>query len=163
MKKDPGNEAKLKLNALYKQETARKNYVDMVSSLSSSESSSQIKPGADGEQRGYETLVVTSQDGITKIMLNRPTKKNAISTQMYQEIMLALKSASKDDFLIHLSERGRRANRNKSENGHHCPVDSLHSVLPSYSLQRTKHLCWLYLHNQKGNLAHLKGFSFLLQ
>lgn len=65
------------------QETARKNYVDMVSSLSSSsESSSQIKPGADGEQRGYETLVVTSQDGITKIMLNRPTKKNAISTQV---------------------------------------------------------------------------------
>ncbi|XP_073081272.1 enoyl-CoA delta isomerase 3, peroxisomal-like isoform X2 [Manis javanica] len=82
-------------------ETARKNYVDMVSSLSSSsESSSQIKPGADGEQRGYETLVVTSQDGITKIMLNRPTKKNAISTQMYQEIMLALKSASKDDSSI---------------------------------------------------------------
>lgn len=101
LKKDPGNEAKLKLNALYKQETARKNYVDMVSSLSSSsESSSQIKPGADGEQRGYETLVVTSQDGITKIMLNRPTKKNAISTQMYQEIMLALKSASKDDSSI---------------------------------------------------------------
>ncbi|XP_057350272.1 enoyl-CoA delta isomerase 2 isoform X2 [Manis pentadactyla] len=134
LKKDPGNEAKLKLYALYKQategpcntpkpsvfdlinkakwdawnslgslskETARQNYVDMVSSLSSSaESSSQIKPGADGEQPGYETLVVTSQDGITKIMLNRPTKKNAISTQMYQEIMQALKSASKDDSSI---------------------------------------------------------------
>ncbi|XP_057349921.1 enoyl-CoA delta isomerase 2-like isoform X1 [Manis pentadactyla] len=117
LKKDPGNEAKLKLYALCKQategpcntpkpsvfdlinkakwdawnslgslskETARQNYVDMVSSLnSSSESSSQIKPGADGEQPGYETLVVTSQDGITKIMLNRPTKKNAISTQIF--------------------------------------------------------------------------------
>ncbi|KAK2507317.1 hypothetical protein MC885_016066 [Smutsia gigantea] len=100
-KKKPGNEVKLKLYALYKQETARQNYVDMVSSLSSSsESSSQIKPGANGEQPGYETLVVTSQDGITKIMLNRPTKKNAISTQMYQEIMLALKAASTDDSSI---------------------------------------------------------------
>ncbi|XP_057349664.1 enoyl-CoA delta isomerase 2-like [Manis pentadactyla] len=121
LKKDPGNEAKLKLYALCKQategpcntpkpsvfdlinkakwdawnslgslskETARQNYVDMVSSLnSSSESSSQIKPGADGEQPGYETLVVTSQDGITKIMLNRPTKKNAISTQILTTLL----------------------------------------------------------------------------
>ncbi|XP_045440187.1 enoyl-CoA delta isomerase 2 isoform X2 [Pipistrellus kuhlii] len=134
LKKDPGNEVKLKLYALYKQategpcnmpkpgvfdfinkakwdawnalgslpkETARQNYVDLVSSLSSSsESSSQGKPGADREQQEYENLVVTSEDGITKIMFNRPTRKNAISTQMYQEIMLALKAASKDDSTI---------------------------------------------------------------
>nr|KAF6381795.1 enoyl-CoA delta isomerase 2 [Pipistrellus kuhlii] len=115
LKKDPGNEVKLKLYALYKQategpcnmpkpgvfdfinkakwdawnalgslpkETARQNYVDLVSSLSSSsESSSQGKPGADREQQEYENLVVTSEDGITKIMFNRPTRKNAISTQ----------------------------------------------------------------------------------
>ncbi|XP_066124492.1 enoyl-CoA delta isomerase 2 [Saccopteryx bilineata] len=133
LKKDPGNEVKLKLYALYKQategpcnvpkpgvfdfinkakwdawnalgslpkETARQNYVDLVSSLSSSsESSSQVNPGAEGEQK-YETLVVTSEDGITKIVLNRPTKKNAINTQMYQEIILALKAASKDDSTI---------------------------------------------------------------
>ncbi|XP_058411332.1 enoyl-CoA delta isomerase 2 isoform X1 [Diceros bicornis minor] len=134
LKKDPGNEVKLKLYALYKQategpcnmpkpgvfdlinkakweawnalgslpeETARQNYVDLVSSLSSSsESSSQVKPGADKEHAGYGTLVVTSEDGITKIMLNRPTRKNAISTQMYQEIILALKAASQDDSAI---------------------------------------------------------------
>ncbi|XP_039725357.1 enoyl-CoA delta isomerase 2 isoform X1 [Pteropus medius] len=134
LKKDPGNEMKLKLYALYKQategpcnvpkpgvfnlinkakwdawnalgslpkETARQNYVDLVSSLSSSSaSSSQVKPVADKEQQGSENLVVTSENGITKIMLNRPTKKNAITTQMYQEIILALKAASKDDSTI---------------------------------------------------------------
>uniref|UniRef100_A0A8D2HKP9 Enoyl-CoA delta isomerase 2 n=1 Tax=Urocitellus parryii TaxID=9999 RepID=A0A8D2HKP9_UROPR len=113
--KDPGNEVKLKLYALYKQategpcntpkpsmldfinkakwdawnalgslpkETARQNYVDLVSSLSpSSESSSQVKPAAANEkQPGSENIIVTSQDGITKIMFNRPTKKNAITT-----------------------------------------------------------------------------------
>nr|KAF6443579.1 enoyl-CoA delta isomerase 2 [Molossus molossus] len=115
LKKDPGNEVKLKLYALYKQategpcnmpkpgvfdfinkakwdawdalgnlpkETARQNYVDLVSSLSSSsESSNQVQPGTDRKQQEYENLVVTSEDGITKITLNRPTKKNAINTQ----------------------------------------------------------------------------------
>ncbi|XP_011229357.2 enoyl-CoA delta isomerase 2, mitochondrial isoform X1 [Ailuropoda melanoleuca] len=134
LEKDPGNEVKLKLYALYKQategpcstpkpgvfdlinkakwdawnalgnlpkETARQNYVDLVSGLSSSsDSSSQVKPEADREQAGYETLVMTSEDGITKIMLNRPTKMNALTTQMYQEIMLALEAASKDDSTI---------------------------------------------------------------
>ncbi|XP_032280862.1 enoyl-CoA delta isomerase 2, mitochondrial isoform X1 [Phoca vitulina] len=134
LKKDPGNEVKLKLYALYKQategpcntpkpglfdlinkakwdawnalgnlpkETARQNYVDLVSGLrSSSDSSSQVKPEADKKQAGYETLVITSEDHITKIMLNRPAKKNALNTQMYQEIMLALEAASKDDSTI---------------------------------------------------------------
>lgn len=65
------------------QETARQSYVDLVSSLSSSStSSSQVKPVADKKQQEYENLVVTSEDGITKIILNRPTKKNAINTQV---------------------------------------------------------------------------------
>lgn len=82
-------------------ETAKQSYVDLVSSLSSSStSSSQVKPVADRKQPEYENLVVTSEDGITKIMLNRPTKKNAISTQMYQEIILALKAAGKDDSVL---------------------------------------------------------------
>ncbi|XP_003788331.2 enoyl-CoA delta isomerase 2, mitochondrial isoform X1 [Otolemur garnettii] len=131
LKKDPGNEVKLKLYALYKQategsctmpkpgvfdlvnkakwdawnalgslpkETARQNYVELVSSLTSaSQPSSQVEPGADRKPSAYETLEVTSEDGITKIMFNRPTKKNAITTQMYHEIMLALKAAGKDD------------------------------------------------------------------
>ncbi|XP_059966768.1 enoyl-CoA delta isomerase 2 isoform X1 [Mesoplodon densirostris] len=134
LKKDPGNEVKLKLYALYKQategpcnvpkpgvldfinkakwdawnalgslpkETARQNYVDLVSSLSaSSESSSQVTPAADRKQPGSDALVVTSQDGITTITLNRPDKKNALTTQMYHDIMVALEAASKDDSAI---------------------------------------------------------------
>ncbi|XP_069880770.1 enoyl-CoA delta isomerase 2 isoform X1 [Dipodomys merriami] len=134
LKKDPGNEVKLKLYALYKQategpcsipkpgvfdfvnkakwdawnalgslpkETARQNYVDLVSSLSSpSESSSHVEPGADQKTPGSEDVVVTSEDGITKIMFNRPAQKNAITTQMYREIILALEAASKDNSTI---------------------------------------------------------------
>ncbi|XP_042639637.1 enoyl-CoA delta isomerase 2 [Orycteropus afer afer] len=78
-------------------ERARQNYVDLVSNLSTSESSSQGKPGTDGKQSGHDAVVVTSEDGITKIMLNRPAKKNSVTTQMYHEIMLALEAAGKDD------------------------------------------------------------------
>ncbi|XP_022373443.1 enoyl-CoA delta isomerase 2, mitochondrial isoform X1 [Enhydra lutris kenyoni] len=82
-------------------ETARQNYVDLVSGLSSSsDSSSQGKPEADQKQAGYKTVVMTSEDSITKIMLNRPAKKNALTEQMYQEIILALEAASKDDSAI---------------------------------------------------------------
>nr|XP_031543923.1 enoyl-CoA delta isomerase 2, mitochondrial isoform X2 [Vicugna pacos] len=132
-KKDPGNEVKLKLYALYKQategpcnlpkpgmmdlvnkakwdawsalgslpkETARENYVDLVSSLSAaSEPPSPAKPAADGEQAGGD-LVVTSENHITTITFNRPAKKNAITTQMYRDIMLALQAASKDDSVL---------------------------------------------------------------
>ncbi|XP_064332224.1 enoyl-CoA delta isomerase 2 isoform X2 [Camelus dromedarius] len=132
-KKDPGNEVKLKLYALYKQategpcnlpkpgmmdlvnkakwdawsalgslpkETARENYVDLVSSLSAaSKPPSPAKPAADGEQAGGD-LVVTSENHITTITFNRPAKKNAITTQMYQDIMLALQAASKDDSVL---------------------------------------------------------------
>ncbi|XP_057556316.1 enoyl-CoA delta isomerase 2 [Hippopotamus amphibius kiboko] len=134
LKKDPGNEVKLQLYALYKQategpcnvpkpgvldfvsgakwdawsalgslpkETARQNYVDLVSSLSaSSESSSQVTPGVDGKQLGSDAVMVTSKDGITTITLNRPERKNALTTQMYHDIMLALQAASKDDSTI---------------------------------------------------------------
>ncbi|XP_034365925.1 enoyl-CoA delta isomerase 2 isoform X1 [Arvicanthis niloticus] len=134
LKKDPGNEVKLRLYALYKQategpcnmpkpgvfdfvnkakwdawnalgslpkETARQNYVDLVSSLSSSsEASSQGKRGADEKAQESKGILVTSEDGITKITFNRPTKKNAITFQMYQDIILALKNASTDNTVI---------------------------------------------------------------
>ncbi|XP_005355094.1 enoyl-CoA delta isomerase 2, mitochondrial isoform X1 [Microtus ochrogaster] len=134
LKKDPGNQVKLQLYALYKQatdgpcnvskpgvfdlvnkakweawnalgslpkETARQNYVDLVSSLSpSSEASNQGKSGADVKVQESKDIVVTSEDGITKIMFNRPPKKNAITFQMYQDIILALKNASTDNSAI---------------------------------------------------------------
>ncbi|XP_060259781.1 enoyl-CoA delta isomerase 2 isoform X2 [Ovis aries] len=98
LKEDPGNEVKLKLYALYKQEAARQNYVDLVSKLSaSSESPSPEAPAADRKQPESDSLVVTSGDGITTIRLNRPTKKNALTTQMYHDIIAALQAASKDE------------------------------------------------------------------
>uniref|UniRef100_A0ACB8FCZ3 Uncharacterized protein n=1 Tax=Sphaerodactylus townsendi TaxID=933632 RepID=A0ACB8FCZ3_9SAUR len=45
----------------------------------------------------YKTILVTTEDKITKIMLNRLDKKNAINLVMYEEIMQALDKASKDD------------------------------------------------------------------
>ncbi|XP_074064731.1 enoyl-CoA delta isomerase 2 isoform X2 [Macrotis lagotis] len=78
-------------------DTARQNYVDIVSSLVSSQSSSQEKTSSNDRKLEYETLVVTREDNITKIMLNRPSKKNAINMKMYNEIILALEAAEKDD------------------------------------------------------------------
>ncbi|GAB1298081.1 Enoyl-CoA delta isomerase 2 [Apodemus speciosus] len=134
LKKDPGNEVKLRLYALYKQategpcnmpkpgvfdfvnkakwdawnalgslpkETARQNYVDLVSSLSSSsEAPSQGKHGADEKAQESKGILVTSEDGITKITFNRPAKRNAITFQMYQDIILALKNASTDNTVM---------------------------------------------------------------
>ncbi|KAK7802281.1 hypothetical protein U0070_012803 [Myodes glareolus] len=86
---------------LVSEETARQNYADLAYSLSpSSEASSQSKSGADMKAQESKDIVVTSEDGITKIMFNRPSKRNAITLQMYQEIMLALKNASRDDSTI---------------------------------------------------------------
>ncbi|XP_051050406.1 enoyl-CoA delta isomerase 2-like [Phodopus roborovskii] len=90
-------------NALGSQpkESARQNYVDLVSSLSpSSDTSSQGTHGANEKVQESKHIVVTYEDGITKIMFNRPAKKNAINFQMYQEIMLALKNASTDNSAI---------------------------------------------------------------
>ncbi|XP_044523925.1 enoyl-CoA delta isomerase 2 isoform X3 [Gracilinanus agilis] len=133
LKKDPGNEVKLKLYALFKQATqgpcttpkpsmldfvnkakwdawnalgslpkdaARQNYVDLVSSLVSSESSSQKQTTSNDRKSEYKTLIVTRDDNITKIMLNRPAQKNAINIQMYKEITLALEAADKDDSFL---------------------------------------------------------------
>ncbi|KAM4792237.1 enoyl-CoA delta isomerase 2 isoform 1-T1 [Cyanocitta cristata] len=135
LKKDPGNETKLKLYALFKQATegpcnapkpgmldfvkkakwdawnslgslsqdnARQKYAELVSSLVSAESASQQKEASpeEGRHDGYETLIVTTKNNITKIMFNRPDRKNAINHQMYREIIKALEEAGKNDSTI---------------------------------------------------------------
>ncbi|XP_068788043.1 enoyl-CoA delta isomerase 2 isoform X3 [Struthio camelus] len=135
LKKDPGNEVKLKLYALFKQATegpcnspkpgmldfvkkakwdawnslgnlsqdnAQQKYTELVSSLVSAESSSQVKDAAPEESRhdGYETIIVTIKNNITKIMFNRPERKNAINHKMYRELIKALEEAAKDDSTI---------------------------------------------------------------
>ncbi|XP_010185703.1 PREDICTED: enoyl-CoA delta isomerase 2, mitochondrial [Mesitornis unicolor] len=131
LKKDPGNEAKLKLYALFKQATegpcnspkpgmldfvkkakweawnslgnlsqdnARQKYTELVSSLVSAESAGQNTE--EGSHGGYETILVTTKNNITKITFNRPDRKNAINHKMYREIMKALEEAGKDDSTI---------------------------------------------------------------
>ncbi|KAG8133281.1 putative Peroxisomal 32-trans-enoyl-CoA isomerase-like protein, partial [Naja naja] len=80
-------------------DNARQNYIELVSSLVPAEPSpvNEIPPGS---KSIYETLEVTTKDNITKIMLNRPKKKNAISIKMYNEIMKALEEAANDDSTI---------------------------------------------------------------
>ncbi|NXK51206.1 ECI2 isomerase, partial [Chauna torquata] len=135
LKRDPGNETKLKLYALFKQATegpsntpkpgmldfvkkakwdawnslrnlsqdsARQKYIELVSSLISAESAGQTKDASPEESRhdGYETIIVTTENNITKIMFNRPERKNAINHKMYREIIKALQEAGKDDSTI---------------------------------------------------------------
>ncbi|KAM6900794.1 LOW QUALITY PROTEIN: enoyl-CoA delta isomerase 2 [Xenentodon cancila] len=135
LKKDPGNEVKLKIYALFKQATqgpcntpkpgmldfvnkakwdawkslgsisqdeARQQYCDLISSLVAAEGggSAQVAAKPAGGGASYETLRVTTEDDITTIELNRPAKKNAITTEMYNEIIAALEQAGKDDSVI---------------------------------------------------------------
>ncbi|KAM6953263.1 enoyl-CoA delta isomerase 2-like [Aplochiton taeniatus] len=134
LNKDPGNEAKLKIYALFKQATqgpcntpkpgmldfinkakwdawkslgsisqeeARQNYVDLIGSLVEAEGgSAQVAAQPAGSAGAYETLLVTTEDSITTITLNRPTKKNAITVEMYNEIIKALDQAAKDNSVL---------------------------------------------------------------
>ncbi|KAM7369536.1 hypothetical protein PAMP_010853 [Pampus punctatissimus] len=135
LKEDPGNEAKLKIYALFKQATqgpcntpkpgmldfvnkvkwdawkslgsisqdeARQQYCDLISSLVAAEggSSAQVATQPAGSGTTYQTLLVSTEDKITTIKLNRPAKKNAITTEMYVEIIAALEQAAKDASII---------------------------------------------------------------
>ncbi|XP_069769601.1 enoyl-CoA delta isomerase 2 isoform X2 [Narcine bancroftii] len=79
-------------------EEARQKYVDLVQTLDSTEVPQQRKATATEDVKSsFQTLIVTTENNITTIMLNRPAKKNAISFTMYEEIMKALEQAAKDD------------------------------------------------------------------
>ncbi|XP_041816942.1 enoyl-CoA delta isomerase 2, mitochondrial isoform X2 [Chelmon rostratus] len=84
------------------QEEARQQYCDLIGSLVAAEggSSAQVAAQPAGSGTAYETLLVTMEDDITTIKLNRPAKKNAITTEMYNDIIAALEQAAKDDSVI---------------------------------------------------------------
>ncbi|XP_040023068.1 enoyl-CoA delta isomerase 2 isoform X1 [Gasterosteus aculeatus] len=135
LKKDPGNDVKLQIYALFKQATqgpcntpkpgmldfvnkvkweawrslgsvpqdeARQKYCDLIGSLVAAEGGSAAQEAAvpAGSGPTYETLLVTTEDDITTIKLNRPAKKNAITTEMYNDIIEALNQAAKDDSVL---------------------------------------------------------------
>uniref|UniRef100_A0A673XKW4 Enoyl-CoA delta isomerase 2 n=1 Tax=Salmo trutta TaxID=8032 RepID=A0A673XKW4_SALTR len=99
LKEDPGNEAKLKIYALFKQEDARQQYVDLIDSLLAAEGPA-VAAQPTGSAATFETLLVSTEDNITTICLNRPQKKNAITVEMYNEVIKALAQAGKDDSVI---------------------------------------------------------------
>ncbi|CAI5671215.1 unnamed protein product [Oreochromis niloticus] len=84
------------------QDEARQKYCDLIGSLVEAESgsSAQVSAQPAGSGATYETLLVTKEDDITTIKLNRPAKKNAITTEMYNEIIAALEQAATDDSVI---------------------------------------------------------------
>uniref|UniRef100_A0A8C1P898 Enoyl-CoA delta isomerase 2 n=1 Tax=Cyprinus carpio TaxID=7962 RepID=A0A8C1P898_CYPCA len=53
-----------------------------------------------GSTKGFQTLLMSTEDNITTIRLNRPEKKNAITVEMYNELIEALDLAGKDDSVI---------------------------------------------------------------
>ncbi|XP_074549524.1 enoyl-CoA delta isomerase 2 [Halichoeres trimaculatus] len=84
------------------QEEARQKYCDLVGSLVAAEGGSSAEvaaqPAASGAE--YKSLLVTTEDKITTIMFNRPAKKNAVTIEMYGEIVAALEQAANDDSAI---------------------------------------------------------------
>nr|XP_033790346.1 enoyl-CoA delta isomerase 2, mitochondrial-like [Geotrypetes seraphini] len=73
---------------------------ELVPCLVSSESLSQKKDFSSDNKSKFQTLEVTTNENITKITLNRPEKKNALSYVMYDEIIQALKEAGEDESTI---------------------------------------------------------------
>ncbi|XP_077480545.1 enoyl-CoA delta isomerase 2 isoform X2 [Stigmatopora argus] len=137
LKKDPGNDAKLRIYALFKQATrgpcdapkpgmldfvnkakwdawnslgslaqeeARQRYCDLIGSLAAAEeggSPARVAAApATATAGGYDCLLVDTRDNITTVTFNRPAKKNAITTRMYEEIIEALGQAARDPSVI---------------------------------------------------------------
>ncbi|XP_077982955.1 enoyl-CoA delta isomerase 2-like [Glandiceps talaboti] len=156
---DPGNEVKLKMYALFKQATvgkcnapkpsafnfvgkakwnawdslgslsqddAKKQYVGIVNDLLQEEAAHSGDSAASGE---YKTLKVTVEDGVCTILLNRPTKKNAITVQMYEEVTDALKAAGEDSKVVVAVITGAGdfyCSGNDLSNFASIPMDKLH-------------------------------------
>lgn len=76
------------------QEDAQKAYIDLVNSLIKTEEAEVAAHAASGQK--YKYLLVTCEDGLRTITLNRPTKKNAITVEMYGEWGAALEEAAAD-------------------------------------------------------------------
>nr|XP_045614820.1 enoyl-CoA delta isomerase 2-like isoform X1 [Procambarus clarkii] len=127
LKEDPGNDAKLKIYALFKQSTsgavtskrpgmmefvarakwdawnalgtiskedAQKAYIELVNSLVKEEEETTASQVDSGQK--YKTLLVSCDNRLRTITLNRPSKKNALTPEMYEEWMAALKEAAED-------------------------------------------------------------------
>uniref|UniRef100_A0A3B4XEA7 Enoyl-CoA delta isomerase 2 n=1 Tax=Seriola lalandi dorsalis TaxID=1841481 RepID=A0A3B4XEA7_SERLL len=93
---------KAAVNVDVSQDEARQQYCNLIGSLVEAEGPSSAQEAASpvGSGATYKTLLVTTEDDITTIKLNRPAKKNAITTEMYSEMIAALEQAAKDQSVI---------------------------------------------------------------
>ncbi|XP_042239873.1 LOW QUALITY PROTEIN: enoyl-CoA delta isomerase 2-like [Homarus americanus] len=76
------------------QEDAQNAYIELVHSLVGEEESKGEAQAASGQK--YKTILVSCENGLRIITLNRPEKKNAITVEMYNEWIEALKEAGED-------------------------------------------------------------------
>lgn len=80
------------------QDQAQQEYIKIVDELAGAEPQ---EPASGQKTSGkYETLAISNENGIYKITLNRPSKKNAINLQMYEEWIKALKEAGEDKSVV---------------------------------------------------------------
>lgn len=76
------------------QEDAQKAYIDLVNSLAGGEEKTAAAQTDSGQK--YKNLLITCENGLRTITLNRPEKKNAITKEMYEEWIESLKEAAED-------------------------------------------------------------------
>ncbi|GAB6021057.1 Enoyl-CoA delta isomerase 2, mitochondrial [Chamberlinius hualienensis] len=78
-------------------EEAGKNYIELVNSLvATGGGSAEVSAQPVAASSAYKTLKVTKEGNLMTVVLNRPDKKNAISTEMYEEIINVLTEAKND-------------------------------------------------------------------
>lgn len=77
-------------NANVAQEEARQQYCDLIGSLVDAEAGVVVATAARSGTVAYQMLEVTTEDNITTIRLNRPEKKNAITTQVSGRVRVSL-------------------------------------------------------------------------
>ncbi|GFT27130.1 enoyl-CoA delta isomerase 2, mitochondrial [Nephila pilipes] len=81
------------------QDDAKKKYASLVDELYLTEEP-QDKTVLSAEEGKYEGLIYSAGKDVIEITLNRPNKKNAITTQMYTDIISALKEASNSEAAV---------------------------------------------------------------
>ncbi|XP_067132343.1 enoyl-CoA delta isomerase 2-like [Centruroides vittatus] len=131
--KEPSDDIKLKLYALFKQSTigpcktnrpsvldsvgrakwdawnslgsmnqddAKQQYADLINELSNTEQPTKMTDTTAVNNSEMKDINVIKEDNVTKIILNRPKKKNALTVQMYEDFINILDNAGKDDSVI---------------------------------------------------------------
>ncbi|XP_029656116.2 enoyl-CoA delta isomerase 2 isoform X1 [Octopus sinensis] len=80
------------------QDEAQLNYIKTVNELVAAEAPAKTEPS--GSTGNYKFLLVECKDSVFKITFNRPAKRNAITIDMYYEIINALQEATTADCSI---------------------------------------------------------------